>query len=205
MSNEKIPPPANSPKLLDRVRGKLRLKHYSIRTEEGYVHWITRFIVFHDKKHPLEMGGPEIEAFLTDLAVNGRVAASTQNQAFAAILFLYREVLEIELPPLNAVRAQRPERLPVVLSVDEVRQIFDRIDGEHLLICQLMYGCGLRILEVCRLRVHDVDFERHQIMVRDGKGEKDRAVPLPRKLVGRLQEQIANVKRLHEKIGRAHV
>jgi integron integrase len=197
MSNENSMAPEKPPKLLDLVRQRMRLKHYSIRTEEGYVHWITRYIFFHNKKHPREMGGPEIEAFLSDLATVGQVSASTQNQAFAAILFLYREVLEIELPPLNAIRAKRPERLPVVLSVEEVRTLFDRMEGEHLLACQLMYGCGLRILEVCRLRVKDVDFARHQILVRDGKGEKDRVVPLPMKLADRLREQLAKVKKLH--------
>src|SRR6185312_281757 len=187
------------PKLLDRVRAKMRLSHYSIRTEESYVQWITRFILFHDKRHPNTMGAAEIEEFLTHLAVEAHVAASTQNQALSALLFLYQKVLEIELPLLNAVRARRPERLPVVLSLGEVRAIFDRMDGVHLLMAQLLYGTGMRLLEACRLRVKDVDFARHQLMVRDGKGEKDRVVPLPKKLAPALEQQLDRVKSLHKK------
>jgi site-specific recombinase XerD len=151
------------------------LLHYSIRTEEAYLDWIRRFILFHNKQHPAKMGAPHIEAFLTDLAVNAKVAASTQNQAFSAILFLYRNVLEIELPTLHALRAQRPERLPVVLAPDEVRAVLAELDGIDLLQAEILYGTGLRILECCRLRVKDVDFACKQIIVRDGKGEKDRA------------------------------
>jgi integrase len=144
------------------------------------VGWIRRYILFHGKRHSREMGAAEVEAFLTDLAIRGRVAASTQNQALAGLLFLYRNVLEIELPRLDAVRAKRPGRIPVVLSVDEVRSILDRMDGVYRLIAELMYGAGLRLLECCRLRVKDLDFDRGQIVVREGKGDKDRAVPLPR-------------------------
>ena len=180
-----------APRLLDQVRNKLRLLHYAKRTEEAYVDWIIRFILFHNKTHPRELGGRAVEAFLTHLAVAGRVAASTQNQALAAILFLYQKVLEIELPRLDAVRAQRPERLPVVLSVDEVRAVLDRMAGTYRLMAELLYGSGLRLLECCRLRVKDIDFDRAQIIVREGKGNKDRAVPLPERLQSRLLERRA--------------
>ena len=185
------------PRLLDQVRAKLRLLHYAIRTEEAYVDWIRRFILFHDKKHPRAMGAVEIEGFLTHLAVNERVAASTQNQALAAILFLYQKVLEAELPRLDAVRAKRPKRLPVVLSTDEVRAVLDRMTGNHRTMAELMYGSGLRLLETCRLRVKDIDFARGQIVVREGKGDKDRVVPLPKRLEGALRVQIEHVKALH--------
>jgi len=169
--------PRRPPKLLDQLRAKTRLLHYSKRTEEAYVDWVTRFILFHGKRHPKEMGGPEIEAFLTHLATERQLAASTQNQAFSAILFLYQHILQIELARIDFLRAKRPDRLPEVLSIEEVRAIIDRMIGVHRLLVELMYGSGLRILECCRLRVKDVDFGRHQILVRDGKGEKDRVVP----------------------------
>jgi integron integrase len=191
--------PAKQPKLLDRLRAKCRLLHYSIRTEEAYVGWVTKFIFFQQKRHPQEMGRAEIEAYLNHLATVQQVAASTQNQAFSAILFLYQKVLEIELPTIAALRAKRPDRLPVVLNVDEVRQLFDRMVGTHRLLAELLYGTGLRILECCRLRVKDLDFDRHQILVRDGKGEKDRVVPLPRRLVGKLQTQLAERRVLHKR------
>ena len=143
------------------------------------------------------MGAVEIEAFLTHLAVHDHVAASTQNQALAALLFLYQAVLEIELPTLEAVRAKRPERLPVVLSQGEVRAVLDRMRGTHRLMAELMYGSGLRVLECCRLRVKDVDLERHQIVVREGKGDKDRVVPLPKRCEGPLREQVRKVLELH--------
>lgn len=197
MNSNPTPSGTGPPKLLDRVAAKTRLLHYSIRTEQAYVDWIRRFILFHNKRHPKDMGGPEIEAFLTYLAVEGEVAASTQNQAFSAILFLYQKVLEIELPPLNALRAKRPERLPVVLAIDEVRSILVELDGIDLLQAEILYGTGLRILECCRLRVKDVDFTRNQIVVRDGKGGKDRAVPLPERVKERLQEQVQQVRKLH--------
>jgi integron integrase len=190
-------PSSQPPKLLDQVRARLRRLHYSIRTEEAYANWITRFILFHHKRHPRDMGGPEVEAFLTHLAVEGQVAASTQNQALAALLFLYQQVLEMELPRLDAVRARRPERLPVVLSRDEVRAVLDRMAGSYRLMAGLMYGSGLRLLECCRLRVKDVDFERHLITVREGKGDHDRAVPLPRTLMPGLRRQVEHVQELH--------
>ncbi len=186
------------PKLLDQVRQKCRMLHYAKRTEEAYVDWIRRFILFHDKRHPSEMNSPEIEAFLTHLAVSKQVAASTQNQALCAILFLYKKVLQTELPLLNAVRAKRPQQLPVVLSVDEVRQVLDKLPRNHLgLMIELLYGTGMRLMECCRLRVKDVDFPRRQLIIREGKGEKDRAVPFPLRTKERLTEQIELVRRLH--------
>jgi len=200
MSEPASPPP---PKLLDQVAAKMRLLHYSIRTERAYCDWIKRFILFHNKQHPREMGAAEIESFLTDLAVVGNVAASTQNQAFSAILFLYSQVLGVELPQLHGIRARRPERLPVVLSVSEVRAILEEMDGIDRLQAELLYGAGLRILECCRLRVKDVDFLRNQIVVREGKGDKDRIVPLPARCVPALKEQVARVRKQHERDIRA--
>ena len=162
-----------SPKLLDQVRDKLRLKHYSIRTEVQYVQWVKRFILFHGKKHPLDLGAAQVEAFLTHLAVEGNVAASTQNQALSALLFLYREVLAVDLPWLqDVVRAKTPQRLPVVLSQQEVAQVLSRMEGTHGLMAQLLYGTGMRLMECVRLRVKDVDFERAVILVRDGRWMK---------------------------------
>lgn len=176
------------PKLLDQVREKLRLKHYSIRTEKQYVQWVRRFILFHGKRHPRDMGAPEVEAFLTHLSVEGNVAASTQNQALSALLFLYREVLKSTLPWMNEmVRAKRPARLPVVLTQIEVQAVLSRMQGPTLLLAQLLYGTGMRLMECMRLRVKDVDFERLEILVRDGKGGKDRVTMLPRTLTPALQ------------------
>lgn len=188
------------PKLLDRVRERIRFKHYSIRTEDSYVQWIRRFILFHGKRHPSEMGAVEVEAFLTHLAVEGNVAASTQNQARSALLFLYKEVLGSELPWLNNVeQARKPRRLPVVLTEDEVRAVLANLEGVHWLVAALLYGAGLRLMEALRLRVQDVDFKRREILVRNGKGFKDRVTMLPDKLAGRLQAHLASVKLLHEK------
>lgn len=187
------------PRLLDLVRDRCRVKHYSIRTEKRYVDWIRRFILFHDKRHPEQMGAPEVEAFLTHLAVNGNVAASTQNQALAALLFLYREVLAIELPWLDGVtRAKKPPRLPVVLTETEVRAVLSQLDGVHHLIASLLYGSGLRLMEAIRLRIKDVDFERLEITVRQGKGAKDRRTMLPRTLISPLQAQLERVRFFHE-------
>lgn len=186
------------PKLLDRVRTKCRILHYSRRTEEAYVQWIRRFILFHNKRHPIEMGKPEIEAYLTKLAINQNVASSTQNQALAAILFLYKNVLDKELPPLDAVRAKRPKRLPTVLSIDEVRRLIGLLPRTQVgLMLELLYGTGMRLMECCRLRVKDVDFERNMLIVRDGKGAKDRAVPLPACTKQRLVDQIERIRLLH--------
>ena len=193
----KFAPDLPPPKLLDRLRAKARLFHYSIRTEDAYAGWVTKFIIFHGKRHPKEMGRAEIETYLTHLATDRRLAASTQNQAFSAILFLYQRVLEIELPQVDFLRAQRPDRLPVVMGVEEVRAVIDRMVGTYRLLAELMYGSGLRILECCRLRVKDLDFGRHQILVRDGKGKKDRVVPLPRRVEARLHLQLADVRAIH--------
>ncbi|WP_137937605.1 integron integrase [Chitinivorax sp. B] len=174
---------AQSPRLLDQLRDKIRTRHYSLRTETQYVHWVRRFILFHGKQHPKEMGGPEVEAFLTHLAVVGQVAASTQNQALSALLFLYREVLGLELPWMqDMVRAKRPARLPVVLTEREVMAVLERMSGVYGLMARLLYGTGMRLMECVRLRVKDVDFERGEILIRDGKGGKDRVTMLPRVL-----------------------
>jgi integron integrase len=191
--------PSHAPKLLDQVRGKIRLKHYSIRTEQAYVDWIRRFILHFGKRHPRELGAAEVEAFLTHLAVAGNVAASTQNQAKSALLFLYREVLEAELPWLdNVERAKAPKRLPVVLTREEVQGVLGRLSGTHWLIASLLYGAGLRIMEGLRLRVKDVEFSRKEILVRDGKGFKDRVTMLPAALVAPLADHLKRVKALHE-------
>ncbi len=187
------------PRLLDQVRERCRVKHYSIRTEKRYVDWIRRFILFHDKRHPARMGAREVEAFLTHLAVNRNVAPSTQNQALAAILFLYKEVLEIEFPWLDGVtRAKKPPRLPVVLTPAEVRGVLVQLDGVHHLVASLLYGSGLRLMEAIRLRVKDVDFARLEVTVRDGKGGKDRRTMLPGSLVEPLERQRDKVRILHE-------
>jgi integron integrase len=185
-------------KLLDQVRDAIRVKHYSLRTEKTYVDWIKRFVLFHNKRHPREMGATEIEQFLTYLALNENVAASTQNQALSAILFLYRDVLHQDLGNINAVRAKKPKRLPVVLTRDEVQRILTHLSGEYRLMAQLLYGSGLRLIECIRLRVKDIDFAQGQIIVRDGKGGKDRVTMLPASIVQPLQEHLQRVKRLHD-------
>ncbi|MBT0960640.1 integron integrase [Denitromonas iodatirespirans] len=191
---------AFQPRLLDVVRERLRLKHYSIRTEKSYVAWIRRYILFHDKRHPREMGKLHIEAFLTALAVDRNVAAATQNQALSALLFLYREVLELPAPWLDdVVRAKRPARLPTVLTRDEVAAMIREIDDSQIrLMVGLMYGAGLRLMEMVRLRVKDVELSRGEILVRDGKGAKDRVTMLPRSLNKALSAQIAHTKAVHE-------
>jgi integron integrase len=187
------------PKLLDLARDKLRAKHYSYRTEQQYLYWIRRYILHHRKRHPAEMSGPEVEHFLTDLAVNRRVSASTQNQALAAILFLYRQVLEIELPWLeNVIRARTPVRVPVVLPRREVQAMLAQLDGRFHLIGQLMYGSGLRLMETLRLRVKDLDFDYAQIVVRDGKGQKDRVTVLPDGVVTSLKLHLSVVREQHD-------
>jgi integron integrase len=187
------------PRLLDRVRAALRARHYSRRTEENYVAWIRRFIFFHGKRHPAEMGAPEVTRFLTSLAVDANVAASTQNQALSALLFLYRDVLEVDLPWLHdVVRAKRPARLPVVLTRDEVRAVLQRLDGLPRLMGCLLYGAGLRVLECCRLRVQDVDFAANQIVVREGKGHKDRVTMLPAIVKNDLARHLDTVRGQHE-------
>ncbi len=185
-------------KLLDQVRDVLRAKHYSYRTEEAYVDWIRRFILFHNKSHPAEMGAPEIRSFLAYLATERNVSASTQNQALSAILFLYREVLHKEIDTILLSSAKRPERLPTVLTREEVQRLLEHLAGVYKLMAQLLYGSGLRLMECLRLRVKDVDFEYKCIIVRDGKGEKDRIVPLPETVIPGLRRQIERVRLLHE-------
>jgi integron integrase len=186
------------PKLLDRLRTRLRTRHYSIRTEQAYCQWARRFILFHGKRHPKEMGAPEIEAFLSHLVVTDGVSASTQNQAKSALLFLYKEVLQVDLPWLNNItRAKTPQRLPVVLTSSEVKRVLDQLEGARWLMASLLYGAGLRLLECLRLRVKDVDFERREILVREAKGFKDRVTMLPRGLVEPLKAHLEKAKALH--------
>lgn len=186
------------PRLLDQMRERIRLKHYSIRTERVYCEWIKRFIRFHQYRHPQEMGAQEIKAFLTELAVARNVSASTQNQALSALLFLYKEVLSIDLPWLaDVVRAKKPQRLPVVLTVEEVRSALAQLESEPWLVCSLLYGTGMRLMEALRLRVKDVD-SRYEILIRDGKGMKDRVTMLPRSLVQPLRRHLAVVKAIHD-------
>ncbi|MFP5304807.1 MAG: integron integrase [Gammaproteobacteria bacterium] len=197
------------PRLLDRVRHAVRKKHYSLSTEESYVGWIRRFILFHGKQHPAAMGAAQVEAFLSHLAVDRNVAASTQNQALAAILFLYRDVLGSELPWLTDVtRAKRPRRLPTVLTRREVEQLLPQVSGTPGLICRLLYGTGMRVIECVRLRVKDVDLDRREIVVRDGKGAKDRVTVLPDALVEPLRVRMVARRKLYEQdraAGRASV
>ena len=199
------------PKLLNRLRDHLRTRHYSIRTETTYVDWARRFILFHDKRHPQEMGGAEVEAFLTHLAVDRQVSASTQNQAKAAILYLYKQVLGVDLPWLDGVvQAKTPKRLPVVLTASEVRALLLHMQGTTGLIAQLLYGTGMRLLEALRLRVKDVEFARREIVIRQGKGNKDRVTVLPENLIGPLQAQLQKARALHGKdvdagFGRVHL
>lgn len=186
------------PKLLDRVRERIHLKHYSVRTEEVYVQWVKRFVLHHGKRHPAQMGAAEVEAFLTHLAVVGRVSAATQNQARSALLFLYKEVLGSALPWLdNVEQAKRPKRLPVVLTPEEARALMAGLDGAHWLVAALLYGAGLRLMEALRLRVQDVDFKRREIVVRQGKGFKDRVTMLPDAALGRLADHLLAVRALH--------
>ena len=195
-SSGSVPRP---PKLLDRMRDHLRTRHYSYRTEQTYVDWARRFILFHGKRHPQEMGALEVEQFLTHLAVDRQVSASTQNQAKAALLYLYRNVLEIELPWLDeVVQAQRPQRLPVVLTQHEVRDLLLHMDGTCALVARLLYGTGMRVMEGLRLRVKDLEFSRREIVVREGKGNKDRVTVLPENLILPLQAQLQKARALHE-------
>ena len=199
MNEQQANPSQNAPKLLDLLRDRLRLKHYSIRTETQYVQWVRRFILFHGKRHPQEMGAKEVEAFLTHLAVEGRVAAATQNQALSALLFLYRELLHINLPWLDeVVRAKRPARLPVVLTREEVQSVLGRTEGTYGLMLRLLYGTGMRLMECVRLRVKDVDFSRAEIIVRDGKGAKDRVTMLPQRIAAELQAHLQRRRHLYE-------
>lgn len=185
--------------LLEQVRAVIRFRHYSLRTEQTYLDWIRRFILFHGKRHPADMGPAEITAFLTHLAVKGQVAASTQNQALSALLFLYGQVLHTELPYLAEVeRPGRPKKLPVVLSREEARALLLHLEGTYALMGQLLYGSGLRLMECVRLRVKDVDFSLNQVIVRDGKGQKDRVSLLPQRVQQSLRLHLARVKALHD-------
>ena len=187
------------PKLLDQVRAALRVRHYSLRTEQAYTEWIRRFILFHHRRHPTELGAPEVGAFLTHLAVGRQVASSTQNQALSALLFLYREVLKVPLGWLEEFTpAKRPERVPVVLTREEITQLLGEMEGTMKLMAQLLYGSGLRLLDGLRLRVKDIDFGYRQIVVRDGKGAKDRVTMLPDTLRAVLERHLARVKLLHD-------
>ena len=188
------------PRLLDRVRDAIRARHYSRRTEKAYVAWIRRYILFHDTRHPSEMGAAEVTRFLSSLAVHGNVAASTQNQALSALLFLYREVLQQDLPWLDdVIRAKRPARRPVVLTRDEVRTVICQLSGTARLMTILLYGAGLRLLECARLRVKDVDFGRRQLVIRGGKSGKDRVTPLPMAAVPELMRHLERVQAQHDR------
>lgn len=188
-------PPAAKPRLLEVVRQRIRAKHYSLRTEEAYVHWIRHFVAFHGKRHPRDMGAPEVEAFLSHLANARNVSVSTHRQALAALLFLYKDVLGIDLPWLASLdRPQRPARLPTVLTQQEITRLFACMEGTHLLMARLLYGTGMRLTECAQLRVKDVDFQRRQITIRQGKGNKDRMTVLPGALAPDLQ---AHVDRVH--------
>ena len=188
------------PRILDQVRDRIRTKHYSIRTEETYIGWIKRFILFHDKRHPAEMAEKEITAFLTHLAVNRKVAASTQNQALSAIVFLYREIIQKELGEFeDLIWAKRPSRLPVVFTQDEVKKVLTLLEGNSWLMGQLLYGAGLRIMECMRLRVKDVDFDYKQVTVRDGKGNVDRVTMLPVVIIDSLKRHLEKVYTIHKR------
>jgi integron integrase len=188
-----------SSKLLEQIRERIRLRHYSRRTEEAYVAWARRFILFHSKRHPSELGREEVESFLSDLATRRRVAASTQNQALNALVFLYREVLGQPFPDLDElVRAKRPARLPVVLTREEIGLVLPLVTGTPGLVARLLYGSGLRLLEALRLRVKDLEFGRGELVVRDGKGAKDRVSVLPQTLVQPLRLHLRSVRLLHE-------
>lgn len=192
-----VSPP--KPKLLDQVRQAIRTRHYSDKTEKAYVHWIKRYIFFHDKRHPAEMAEPEIGRFLSSLATDGHVSASTQNQAFNALLFLYHEILDKKIGLVDGVvRAKRPQRLPVVLTKEEVKKVIDHMNGAPRLMAFLLYGGGLRLLECCRLRVKDIDFSRNEIVVRSGKGNKDRYTMLPNAVRGSLMQHLRSVKAQHD-------
>jgi len=197
---EARPPARQRPRLLDQVREEIRKRHYSRRTEKSYMGWIRRFILFHGKRHPAEMGEAEISRFLSHLAVSGKVRASTQNQALSALLFLYRQVLSREVEWVEGiVRAKRPMHLPIVLTREEVRAVLGRLQGVEWMMASLLYGAGLRLLECCRLRVKDVDLAKREIVVRDGKGGKDRVTLLPAKVVEPLRVHLETMRRQHDR------
>ncbi len=192
------PPSQPQPRLLDRLRERIRFRHYSRRTEQAYSGWVVRYIRFHGRRHPRELGGEQVTAFLSSLATDRNVSASTQNQALAAILFLYREVLGLELPWMGEIaRAKRPRRLPVVLTRSEVHALLDRLEGTHALMARLMYGTGLRLTECLRLRVKDVELARRELVVRQGKGAKDRITMFPASLVEEMASHLGAVRGLY--------
>ena len=193
-----VPIPA-APRLLDQVRARIRVLHYSIRTEQAYVDWIKRYIRYFDKRHPRELSAPHVERFLSYLAVERDVAASTQNQAKSALLFLYKQVLQVELPWLDEVtQARVPKRLPLVLTRAEVERVLVRLPaGTHQLLGGLLYGAGLRLMEAMRLRVKDVEFSRGEVLVREGKGFKDRVTMLPQAVMAPLRGHLLEVRELH--------
>jgi len=200
MENEILEQTSKPPKLLDQVRSAIRLKHYSYRTEQAYVLWITQYILFHNKRHPKDMGEKEIKQFLNNLAVNKNVAASTQNQALCALVFLYKYVLNVNLGDFGQITwAKRPKRLPVVFTKSEVKRILKELTGESKLMVTILYGAGLRLNECLDLRIKDVDFEYRQIIVRDGKGGKDRVTILPESVIELLQQQVDRVIKIHQK------
>ncbi len=189
-----------APKLLDQLSNALRSRHYSKRTEKAYCQWVKRFIQFHDLRHPAEMGETEINAFLTYLAVEQKVAASTQNQALAALLFLYRHVIGRDVGDLgHVIRARKPQRVPVVMTREEVKAVLNELEGDSWLMASLLYGSGLRLMECLRLRVQDVDLTRSEITVRSGKGNKDRVTMLPESLKPPLKDQLRRAKAIHER------
>src|SRR5882724_6420185 len=191
------------PRLMEQMRAAIRARHYSIRTEETYLSWVKRFILFHGKRHPRDMGAQEVQQFLSHLAVEGHVAASTQSQALSAILFLYQQVLKHDIGWLHdVVRAKQPQRLPVVLTRDEVAAVLRHLSGTTWIMAPLLYGAGLRLMECIRLRVKDVDFSYNQIVVRDGKGHKDRVTMLPQHVKAPLQRHLRNVKNSMNRICR---
>lgn len=206
MENGAVHTGQSKPRLLDQVRNKIRAKHYSIRTEEAYTDWIKKFILFNNKRHPSEMGAFEIETFLNHLAVKRKCAASTQNQALCSILFLYKDVLKIDLPKLdNITRAKTPTRLPVVLNKSETQILLSNMQGTHQLMARLLYGSGMRLMELIRLRVLDIDFGLNEIVVRSGKGNKDRVTILPDSLCSSLQDHLLYVKTIFESDRRNNV
>jgi len=190
----------NKPKLLDQVRAAIRTRHYSPRTEESYIYWIKKYIFFHNKQHPAEMRENEINAFLSHLATKEKVAASTQNQALCAIVFLYKHVLKIELGNFgNITWAKKPKKIPVVFTKEEAKAVIDQLKGTNWIIASLLYGSGLRLNECLQLRIQDIDFKYNQITVRNAKGDQDRVTMLPEKVKLPLQEHLKKVKKIHEK------
>jgi integron integrase len=199
-AGERVASSPPKPKLLDQLRQALRARHYSRRTEQTYCHWVRRYIFFHNVRHPAEMGEAEINAFLTHLAVKEKVSASTQNQALSALLFLYRHVIGRQVGDLgDVIRARKPKRLPVVMTRDEVKAVLANLDGDKWLMASLMYGAGLRLMECLRLRVQDIDFSASQILVRDGKGFKDRATMLPQSVKEPLRQHLEGVRKTHRR------